>query len=62
MRDRPDGTEFAAGKALFVIPKMHPLDRPTDGAKEQERAQAAGKLFTVPLLCYYCTVIVFFWY
>lgn len=44
VRDRPDGVEYAAGKALFVIPKKHPLDQPSDGVKEQERAHAAGKL------------------
>lgn len=43
VRDRPDGIEYAAGKALFVIPKKHPLDRATDNAQEQDRAQAAGQ-------------------
>ncbi|KAL0049898.1 hypothetical protein WJX82_000211 [Trebouxia sp. C0006] len=43
VKDRPDGVEYAAGKALFVIPKKHPLDKPTDGAEEQGRAHAAGK-------------------
>ena len=43
MKDKPDGVEYAAGKALFVIPKKHPLDKPTDGAKERERAHAAGR-------------------
>ena len=42
VKDRPDGVEYAAGKALFVIPKKHPLDKPTDGAEEQGRAHAAG--------------------
>ncbi len=42
VKDRPDGVEYAAGTALFVIPKKHPLDKPTDGAEEQGRAHAAG--------------------
>ena len=45
VKDKPDGVVYAAGKALFVIPKKHPLDHPTDGTKEQERAQAAGRPF-----------------
>lgn len=43
VKDKPDGVEYAAGKALFVIPKKHPLDKPGDGVNEQERAQAAGR-------------------
>ena len=43
VRDRPDGVEYAAGKALFVIPKKHPLDKATDNAAEQDRAHAAGQ-------------------
>ena len=47
VKDRPDGLEYAAGKALFVIPKTHPLDKPSDGAEEQSRAHAAGN----PIRC-----------
>ncbi|DBA95108.1 TPA: hypothetical protein ACH3X1_002620 [Trebouxia sp. C0004] len=43
VKDRPDGVEYAAGEALFVIPKKHPLDKSTDGAEEQGRAHAAGE-------------------
>ena len=35
VKDRPDGVEFAAGKALFVVPKKHPLDAPTNASNEQ---------------------------
>lgn len=44
VKDRPDGVEYAAGKALFVIPKKHPLNTATDGGAEEDRAHAAGKL------------------
>lgn len=47
VKDRPDGLEYAAGKALFVIPKTHPLDKPSDGAEEQSRAHAAGNQFAM---------------
>lgn len=49
VKDKPDGVVYAAGKALFVIPKKHPLDHPTDGAKEQGHAQAAGRPFTMAM-------------
>ena len=44
VKDKPDGDEYAAGKALFVIPKKHPLDKSRDRVNEQEHAHAAGKL------------------
>lgn len=50
VKDKPDGVEYAAGKALFVIPKKHPLDKPGDGANEQERAQAAGRQPKIDML------------
>lgn len=50
VKDRPDGVEYAAGKALFVIPKKHPLDKPGDGANEKERAQAAGRQPKIDIL------------
>ena len=43
VRDRPDGVKYAAGKALFVIPKKHPLNTSADGTAEEDRAHAAGK-------------------
>lgn len=43
VKDRPDGVEYAAGKALFVIPKKHPLNTSVDGTAEEDRAHAAGK-------------------
>ena len=43
VKDRPDGVEYAAGKALFVIPKKHPLNTSADGGAEEDRAHAAGK-------------------
>ena len=60
VKDKPDGVEYAAGKALFVIPKKHPLDRPSDGVKEQERARAAGRLPEIHIhSCTCCHAIVF---
>lgn len=44
VKDRPDGVEYAAGRALFVIPKKHPLNTAADGNAEEDRAHAAGKL------------------
>lgn len=43
VKDRPDGVEYAAGKALFVVPKKHPLNTSADGGAEEDRAHAAGK-------------------
>ena len=53
MKDRPDGVEYAAGKALFVIPKKHPLNTSVDGTAEEDRAHAAGKHeFVVQSTCW----------